>query len=286
MRFESDESGGRVYVRQSWLNDALMCAERGRLLQAFPEMRRENDSAMMGTAVHKGIESVLRGETNRLSEMVSVAVDWFASKSDELEAAGSGVFVTNTDPSKWFAHIESMCGAWFQDIYPSLELGGLVEHQFCVPVASCDGPMGEQYTLFFEGTSDYVTSSGVWDWKTAARKYSEAEKQTRDIQSAVYAAAFVHGGMLELPVSFNFGVMLRNGSSSGHVYTVVRSKKHVDWIVSQAASVVNAFLLFNRVLPDGSWVKNDQHHLCSERWCPVWSKCKGALMGHESAEEA
>jgi hypothetical protein len=283
MRIESDESGNRVYVRQSWLNDALMCPERSRLLSAFPEMRRENDSAMMGTAVHKGIEAVLTGEVSGLNDMCYVALDWFTSKERELVEAGSGVFVTNTDPAKWHDHIQAMCGAWLQDIYPFLELGGIVEYKFCVPVASCDGPDGFSYTLYFEGTSDYVTGSGIWDWKTAARKYSEAEKQSRDIQSSVYTAAMVYGGMLDFPVQFRFGVMLRNASSSGLVYTVVRNERHAQWIVSQAASVVNSFLLYNKVLPDGSWARNDQHHLCSERWCPVWSKCKGALLGHEYA---
>ena len=64
MRIENDNgtSVNRIYVRQSWLGDALMCPERARLGSLHPELRRENDSAMMGTAVHVGIEAVLNGE--------------------------------------------------------------------------------------------------------------------------------------------------------------------------------------------------------------------------------
>ena len=63
MRIENDNgtSVNRIYVRQSWLGDALMCPERARLGSLHPELRRENDSAMMGTAVHVGIEAVLNG---------------------------------------------------------------------------------------------------------------------------------------------------------------------------------------------------------------------------------
>ncbi len=176
-------------------------------------------------------------------------------------------------------------------MFPHVEPGGLVEHQFCQQVATVDGPFNRPYNLFFEGTIDYIAPSPesglvtIWDWKTSSRKYYEAEKQSRDVQSAVYVSAIVASGAAEFPVGFKFGVMTRSGSSVGQIVSVLRSEEHYKWIVSQASSVVNGFLLSERFLPDGSWMRNDQHHLCSARWCPVWSKCKGSFMGHD-AEEA
>jgi len=291
MRVVSDESGTSVFVRQSWLNDAMMCPERSRLLKLFPESRRENDSAMMGTAVHKGIEAVLTGVVSDADGAGEFAVDWFKGRRQELIAEGKDVFVTNTNPLQWYSHIDTMAKAWFRDVSPLVERGGLVEHQFCQQVATVDSPVVGQFSLFFEGTIDYIAPSAesglvtIWDWKTSSRKYYEAEKQSRDVQSAVYVSAIVASGAAEFPVGFKFGVMTRSGSSVGQIVSVLRSEEHYKWIVSQASSVVNGFLLSERFLPDGSWMRNDQHHLCSARWCPVWSKCKGSFMGHD-AEEA
>jgi len=291
MRVVSDESGVGVFVRQSWLNDAMMCPERSRLLKLFPESRRENDSAMMGTAVHKGIEAVLTGVVSDADAAADVAVGWFKSRRQELIAEGRDVFVTNTNPLQWYSHIDTMTKAWFRDVSPLVERGGLVEHQFCQQVATVDSPVVGQFSLFFEGTIDYIAPSAesglvtIWDWKTSSRKYFEAEKQSRDVQSAVYVSAIVASGAAEFPVGFKFGVMTRSGSSVGQIVNIVRSEEHFRWIVSQASSVVNGFLLSERFLPDGSWMRNDQHHLCSVRWCPVWSKCKGSFLGHD-AEEA
>jgi hypothetical protein len=54
-----DEENKRVFVRQSWLKDMLLCPERSRLSVLQPEFRTQNDSAAIGTAVHAGIEAVL-----------------------------------------------------------------------------------------------------------------------------------------------------------------------------------------------------------------------------------
>ena len=292
MRVVSDESGTSVFVRQSWLNDAMMCPERSRLLAEYPESRRENDSAMMGTAVHKGIEAVLTGGVSSADDAGEFAVGWFKQRRQELIDSGRDVFVTNTNPLQWYSHIDTMAKAWFRDVFPHVEPGGLVEHQFCQQVATVDGPFKQPYNLFFEGTIDYIAPSPesglvtIWDWKTSSRKYFEAEKQSRDVQSAVYVSAIVASGAADFPVNFKFGVMTRSGSSAGQIVTIHRSEEHFKWIVSQASSVVNSFLLAQRFLPEGSWMKNDQHHLCSSRWCPVWSYCKGSFLGHDGAEEA
>ena len=54
-----DEENKRVFVRQSWLKDMLLCPERSRLSVVKSEFKTNNDSAVIGTAVHAGIEAVL-----------------------------------------------------------------------------------------------------------------------------------------------------------------------------------------------------------------------------------
>jgi hypothetical protein len=291
MRVETNSSGAKIFVRQSWLNDALMCPERARLTELHPEMRRENDSALMGTAVHAGIEQVLNNGLPA-SDIGEFCVGWFRSKKAELEAEGRGVTITNTDPKNWNTHISSMANAWVKDILPFVPAGGQTEAQFCVAVARIENSLFESllhpsgsYELFFEGTADYVHASGIWDWKTAARKYYEAEKQSQNIQSAVYATAFTKLGVVDYAVNFNFGVMIRNASSTGQIVNVTRTERHADWIVNQATSLVNSVLLARRYLPNQRQIMNDQHHLCSERWCPVWSKCKGSILSDTTDTE-
>jgi hypothetical protein len=291
MRVETDSNGAKIFIRQSWLNDALMCQERARLTELFPESRRENDSALMGTAVHAGIEQVLNGEIFA-SDIGEYCVQWFRNKEKELKAEGKEVNITNTDPKNWGKHINSMALAWVSDIMPHVPDGGQTEAKFCVEVAQVDNSLFESilhpsgsYKLFFEGTADYVHSTGIWDWKTAARKYYEAEKQSQNIQSAVYATAFTKLGVVDYAVNFNFGVMIRNASSTGQIVNVTRTERHADWIINQTVGLVNSVLLARRYLPNQRQVMNDQHHLCSERWCPVWSKCKGSILSNTTDTE-
>ena len=135
---------------------------------------------------------------------------------------------------------------------------------------------------------DYFHPKGIWDWKTAARKYYEAEKQSQNIQSSVYAASAVAMGLTEFDVDFSFGVMIRNASSTGQIVTVQRTAGHGDWIIEQTTSLVNTLLTMSNNLPSERWLVNDQHFLCSPRWCPVWSLCKGSFIktNDNNAEEA
>ena len=54
-----DSINKRIYVRQSWLNDVMLCPERARLGTLFPLSRQGSDATIIGTAVHHGIETLL-----------------------------------------------------------------------------------------------------------------------------------------------------------------------------------------------------------------------------------
>lgn len=262
-----DEENKRIYVRQSWLGDTMMCMERGRRMIVSPEFRVTNDSAMLGTATHAGIESVLRNAVQPSdAHHVSVA------KLNDLQLAGD-VRVTNIDQTTWEPLVSSMTKAWVDSILPEVPLGGSVEHKFEIGT----GRAVSDYELWFEGTMDYVHETGVWDWKTAARKYSPLEKQTQNIQSAIYAGAASKLGLTPAATDkFMFGVMIRSLKGDTQILSVQRSQAHWDWVVEQAATTVGAFLaLRNGTEFSAPMPKNDQHFLCSDRWCPWWSVCKG-----------
>jgi hypothetical protein len=285
MRIENDNgtSVDRIYVRQSWLNDALMCPERARLMELNPSARKENDSAMMGTACHSGIEAVLNKviEPKDISEY---SVNAFRSAEQDLWSQGKAINVTNTEPKNWDKHIGSMADAWVRDIMPNVPEGGQTEYKFSTKVGAIANALYE-YELYFEGTMDYIHPTGIWDWKTAARKYYEGEKQMQNIQSAIYAEAGANLGLVDYPVDFSFGVMIRNASSTGQVLTIKRRKEHAQWVIAQTTALINSILTSKIYLPSERWLVNDQHYLCSKRWCPVWSMCKGSFI-HESTNNA
>jgi hypothetical protein len=266
-----DEETKRVYVRQSWLGDSMLCQERGRRMMVSPEFRTTNDSAAMGTAVHAGIEAVMRGVIDpKDAHHVSV------KKLDQLR--DEGIKVTNTDPSTWEDLVRSMTNAWVSGIYPEVPLGGVSERKF----EYNSGAVVGGYELWFEGTMDYSHESGLWDWKTAARKYSLLEKQTQSIQASVYAGHALSEGRVDEDgtVSFTFGVMIRTMKGDSQLVRIKRNSAHVMWVTEQAKTLVGSALALRS--QDGSWnrswLKNDQHFLCSDRWCPWWSVCKGVFI--------
>ena len=266
-----DEETKRVYVRQSWLGDSMLCQERGRRMMVSPEFRTTNDSAAMGTAVHAGIEAVMR-EVIDPKDAHHVSV----KKLDQLR--DEGIKVTNTDPSTWEDLVRSMTNAWVSGIYPEVPLGGVSERKF----EYNSGAVVGGYELWFEGTMDYSHESGLWDWKTAARKYSLLEKQTQSIQASVYAGHALSECRVDEDgtVSFTFGVMIRTMKGDSQLVRIKRNSAHVMWVTEQAKTLVGSALALRS--QDGSWnrswLKNDQHFLCSDRWCPWWSVCKGVFI--------
>lgn len=251
----------------------MLCQERGRRMMVSPEFRTTNDSAVMGTAVHAGIEAVLTNKIDaRDAHHVSVA------KLNHIKET-ENVKVTNTDPSSWEDLVRSMTNAWVSGVLPEVPLGGKSEHKF--EYFSNTNVNG--YSLWFEGTMDYMHDTGLWDWKTAARKYSLLEKQTQSIQASIYAGYALSTGDVSLDaegnVDFTFGVMIRNMKGESQLVRIKRSSAHVMWVTEQATTLVRSALAMRE--DDGfnkPWLKNDQHFLCSARWCPWWSVCKGVFI--------
>lgn len=268
---QNDDGTLKIGVRQSWVNDALMCMERGRLAYMKPEFRRGSDATVLGTAMHTAIEQVLLGKCD-INDIGDAAVFGLqqAMNSDERWT------YTSLTPEDMRPLAIAMSQGWARDVAPHVEFGGIVEHKFYVPMNTIEHD-GKEYVIQLEGTMDYVSPSGkLWDWKSAKRKYNQRELQKQNIQSQVYALAAVKSGLVsDWPVSFTFGVMIRKEKSEGSRTTVIRTARHGAWIERQITNLVSAALRLGNDLP---WPQVDQGYLCSETWCPWWSVCKGAAL--------
>lgn len=268
MIIETVDNTQVVKVRQSWLNDAMMCLERGRYGINLPDWNKGNDATVLGTSVHTAIERVLTAETSAVD-----ILDQYPEILRELIATEDFKYMSMTDESME-AYGLAMVNAWRRDIMPKVKFGGRVEHKFNTHLTNVETPSGKNVEVRLIGTMDYIDPDGViWDWKTAARKYSQLEKQKANIQSSVYALASHLMEDNPLPITFNFGVMTRANNSAGQVVPVQRTAAHCEWIKSQIQSVVRMGLSMGL---ENSWPQNDQGHLCSEKWCSWWSICKGS----------
>lgn len=262
-----DSINKRIYVRQSWLNDVMLCPERARLGALYPTLRQGSDATIIGTAVHHGIEALLTApDKYEFTELVKLSVDKYAELAAEPHK--------ETGIAEVPLLIESMILAFTTQVLPHVEHGGKCEATFDVPLGiHLDG-----YEVYVQGTMDYVTPSGVlWDWKTSSRVYNERDKQASAIQATVYAYAAASLGWVPNPhhVDFSYGVMVRQQKPRGQVVRLHRNSEHFAWLKNQVQSVVH---MAHSLGTTGAWLRNDQGNLCSAKWCDFWKQCKGACV--------
>lgn len=262
MRF--DFTRGIVYVRQSWLNDLVICPERARFKLAKPTMSGPSDATIMGTALHHGIEQVLAGAD--ASSLVNHALEhWEQLKLEPYKT-------TNLDPEKAEGQIRGMSEAFINGILPEVTIGGDIEHKFSFPLGMSVGDWG----VWCEGTMDYIDPNGViWDWKTASRSYYAKEKQAQSIQATVYAAAAVQEFRSAYPVDFRYGVMVRQEKPKSQIVYMERTASHQRWLMHIVEAPIMQAL---RIGVEHTWTINDTSALCSDKWCDYWSLCKGAYL--------
>jgi hypothetical protein len=261
-----DKIDGKIFVRQSWLNDMVICPERARYGVLRPDFRIGSDATIMGTAVHTGIEHVLRGEAD-FDAMVGIVADEYGELAKQPHKQ------TNINQELIPDYLQSMCKSFYDSVLPQVKLGGLIEHRFNAPL----GCMVDGYAVWVEGTMDYVDPDGIiWDWKTSSRAYNIKDKQKSSIQASVYSVAAVQTGLAEgYPVDFRYGVMVRHQTPKAQVVSLVRNHAHTLWLQQFTKGAINTAV---NVGYDNNWFMNDTSALCSEQWCSFWSICKGAFV--------
>lgn len=276
MRVELRDDGSYdVYVRQSWLGDAIRCPERGRQGIVLPEWSHVgNELTSIGTAVHAGVAAKLEGAVSPLG---------VAQESWREQVAAGIRWVKYEGEAKCLELIESCLATFNNEIYPQVtachdvDKGIEQSFEFRLDTFELDG---HEVRVWGKGTIDYATDGVCWDWKTASRKYNIKEYQQQSVQASMYAAACVAQGYVEYPVRFNFGVMIRGGA--GQVVPTVRTKAHE----SQLREFIRPFAKLAIRDLGGPWPYNNQHYLCSEQWCSWWSICPGGGAVVSPAEQS
>lgn len=261
MRLEEIDGTVHVWLRQSWLDTALKCMERARFSITVPELNITNDSAAIGTATHAAIEAALLGH----QPLTAMHDEWDRLFAEPMKRTLNKTDVEMIDESARLFNV------WDEHVRPHIK-GDIVgvEHPF--DVVWYGSQIGDtQYVVHLTGTIDLVTTEHLWDWKTSARAYNEREKQATAIQPTVYATAVRELGLLEWPIAFNFGVLIRE-KHTHQIVRCVRTANHPSWLARIADPLVKHGIVFGTEMP---WTPNDTHNLCSEKWCSFWHLCKG-----------
>lgn len=262
-----DEETNSIWFRQSWLDTAFRCPERGRLAVIKPEWDGlTSDSALIGTSVHHAIEQHLNGDIAE-ADMPSCAEDFLHTYDEDVKW-------TKYESKRDLAAQAKVCAkGWIRDIKPNLPdlTNAKTEVEFQIPLWSQHGT-----TVGIQGTIDLVADNQLWDWKTSAREYKVREKQKHAIQPTIYALAAIKSDLVsatDFPINFTYGVMLRGSTPKGQILTVTRTQGHADWAVKRMMQFVD---LHHHYGLDNPWPANDDHFLCSTTWCPWYSICRGA----------
>lgn len=266
------DAENRLWFRQSWLKEFLDCPERARRKAVEADRpRTTSDSALIGTGVHTAIQKVLEGnaDPDAIEDEANTAVLNLMMSED--------VQFTKFEAGDLPTHASRCARVWADKILPEVKLGGRCEYNFSIIV---DEVLGMEIGL--TGTVDYVGPDGesIWDWKTSGRKYNQGQYQKSSIQASTYATALSLQKEIEMPINFNFGVMIRGNEkkADAQIVTVERTIAHRDWFLKQLRDTARF------VIQNGwheSWPTNDESYLCSSVWCEFYSTCRGAFITKE-----
>lgn len=277
-----DHEAKTITFRQSWLNDYLLCPERTRRSMLEPDLFTSDAEAILGTGMHSYAELRLHGEDRDVALAAAFnAVDYELSlPHTNIKRNDDGIY----------SMLPAMCASWEADIFPLVKPGGESEVKFKVKLGEWCG-----YEIWLSGMIDYLepdldVDGKIWDWKTAGQEYKAWEKSRWAVQPTTYATGAVLLGKATWPVRWSYGVVLKSPMKrpKTQVVSFTRHAGHADWLLDQITSILEAHATEDHLTnaytipPDPrrgrAWPKNDQHALCSEKWCPVYATCKGAYV--------
>lgn len=266
------DDGSTITFRQSWLNTAFLCPERGRL-DAITESDSTTDEAFIGTASHAGIEAVVNGAS--IAEGRAAVRDEYRinPEAEQIRFVKRGSIAECIDMS------ERCFDAWVRDIMPIAPLeGAKAEVAFSQPIMEYRGML-----VVVEGTADLVPATGnvVWDWKTSNSEYNQKDKQKWATQPTMYGWVAALGAMgrtdFTLPIEFKYGVMVKRVKECrGQIVTVQRTANHVAWLEHRMKAMVDLYLDYGL---DKPWpMVDEKNYLCSAKWCDFYDECRGKFI--------
>lgn len=265
----SQESRYVHVFHQSSLNTFLTCPELGRKTFRNDMPRDETEAAAKGTAVHAAIESVLT-DLVLPDEALSLAFKTFR----DIAEHGNFRYVKVKTESTCLNHIEGAFASWWDYVYPQLRSALWIEERFTFPFYEDD-----ERVIYLRGTADYAERLRIDDWKVTQNKdkYSESfggdgwEQKRWSIQATTYCAAY-YNAFNAIP-EFRYVALDVHGREP-QLLTVERNLGHFDFLADQCVTIAQQLERGN----DYRYALNDQHALCSAKWCQNWYECKGRFL--------
>lgn len=259
-----------VTFRQSWSDTAALCLDRARQ-DRDRDRSVETEATSLGTGLHAGIAAALTGELDNPKELLDHAVAEFDSIDKEFVDETREQCVAHLE--RWVSGLRDVPD--FMAAYRSEDK--MVETNFTIPVATrTDGP----WSLDHWGHVTRMDWSGTWDvllphaymidWKSAGRPYQGWERQRWAKQPTFYTEAARQMGLLPRPSLFRY-VVFPKRDKPVQTIDVYRDERFTRHEIRNLWRIVDLY----DALPDGPWPINDQHALCSDKWCPYWASCKG-----------
>lgn len=266
------------------------CLEQLRLKFISEGPRMETDAATVGTVLHAVIEREIKDEPfSNEGDAVAWAAAHYVHVLEGYAAEGALYSMATFDThDKALKSLSWLVRSW----YHSPERFDLLYHEhpdlvseWSFDLKFCDvnvqkGRKKEVIPVYLAGTADIVVGGRVLDWKTAGSEYKQWEYQRWGRQPDVYTWAAAQSGLV-LPdrdgmYYFDFKVFVRRQEVRlPDTITVKRGQNHWDWLQVMVSRLVN---MWYNLGTDVGWPLDDQHVLCSDRWCPFWGECKGKLI--------
>lgn len=267
--------------RQSSINTADQCLERFRrdTLGLMPPS--ETDAASLGTAMHAAIElclqHIINGDPAPDQELLTDAYQ--VAFTHQMGLPGFRFVKYNEERCRTLG--ARLVRHWYQEVLPSLD-PLKIEWEFDELLHEDDDRQ-----IWMSGTIDCLDRHDpLIDWKSSGSgtkggsqradgsivqpkgPYKEWEYRRWAIQPTVYTwAANQHGYPSD---TFTYVVMYEHGVQR---FTVERGPEHWAWMREKVLGLAH---LVEAELP--RFPVCDSHALCSQRWCPAWSDCKGAFV--------
>ena len=276
-----------IRMRQSWIDTAFKCAERGRL-DAFHPVREEGDAAYAGTSMHAAIEQFTLGNLT-VDQMEAYAVAFATKGTVEGVLQKDGTYLPISyksfdGPMELIYHAGNCTRGWIQDILPWLQANGWVEAQTEVKF-EFEAFEHRGQLIILQGTVDHVPDFGnvLIDWKSSGSDYQQKKKQQFAVQPDVYCAAAIAGCFgreYTLPMEFHYGVAIRlKTKARGQIVTVQRTQQHIDWLYRRLRTLTDLYLDLG---PDREWPTTpEDNFLCSQKWCSWYDQCRGKHLSRD-----
>lgn len=255
------------------------------------ETRLEGDASTCGTVFHSVVEHEM---TEGRFPTLGKAQAWGKTEmtrlltSYEVEGIPYVRASFGNNPDAIYSKLAKLIAFWYNSNERKYWLNlkqhhpELIHNEFEFDIPFMERKHGRYKHIRLAGTIDVLDQHNhqLVDWKSSGQYKQPWQEQRWAIQATAYTFAAASLGMLDPhDDGYHFGlrVFVHKGNDvEPQTILVRRGPDHWAWlveIVEQLVSQIESDLK--------TWAFNDTHALCSPKWCPSWSECKGRYIGDD-----